>query len=438
MNAFTVTGLGFGDEAKGKSTDYLSLVHQAEWNIRHNGGSQAYHNVHRHGGKHHAFRQIGSGSFNEFVKTMLGPEMLIDPLSLDLEAKDFDTKTGGKVLNRVYASADALVITPFHMAVNRLREMSRSGGRHGSVGKGIGEVRRIEESPDVHVKQPRMKHLLNKDLLSNYLMDLQDYLGKEAEPLIAGLDKTPEVVEEINRLNWDIETLAEMLHDVYSRIHVKSTQDLKYGIECSENVVFEGAQGVLLDEKYGFYPHNTWSNTTHEWARYLLPSSAKVRHYGVIRTLTTRHGAGPFPTEDPLLGDIFRDEGNPDNEFQGAMRYGHLDLALLRYALKCNPVDVLIVNHWDQLEELHEKLPTGLLVNLWYRQPGTTDGWNPTPLWSVPAEVQQKQTDLMFTAETSYMYLNPDQYKHVIEAAAGVPVVLQGIGPKSMEMRHSS
>ena len=104
------------------------------------------------------------------------------------------------------------------------------------------------------------------------------------------------------------------------------------------NIVFEGAQGVLLDEKFGFRPHNSWTNTTFANADSLISPFADahdVSKIGVIRAYTTRHGAGPLPTEDKeFFANVPPDLTNATNKWQGSFRRGHLDLKLVKYALE--------------------------------------------------------------------------------------------------------
>ncbi|MFC7616191.1 adenylosuccinate synthetase [Actinokineospora soli] len=113
------------------------------------------------------------------------------------------------------------------------------------------------------------------------------------------------------------------------------------------DLVFEGAQGVLLDQWRGFHPHTTWSTVTPDNARDLL-AGRRATVIGVTRTYQTRHGAGPFPTEDQSVLARFPERHNGTGEYQGAWRAGHLDAVLLRYAVAaCGGVDALAVTHLD-------------------------------------------------------------------------------------------
>src|SRR5262249_20172568 len=116
--------------------------------------------------------------------------------------------------------------------------------------------------------------------------------------------------------------------------------------------IFEGAQGILLDEYRGFHPYTTWSTVTphHAWELIDAMGVEAVAVLGITRAYTTRHGEGPLPTFSPELTNRLQDRGNPWNRWQGNMRCGWLDLAILRYAAAvAGPLDGIVVNHLDQV-----------------------------------------------------------------------------------------
>jgi adenylosuccinate synthase len=120
------------------------------------------------------------------------------------------------------------------------------------------------------------------------------------------------------------------------------------------DLIFEGAQGVLLDEWYGFHPHTTWSTTTFANALGLLAESGVAAddavRLGVVRTFTTRHGAGPLVTEDSALASVLPEAHNGTGTWQGAFRFGHFDAVAQRYALAvCGGADALMVTHADRV-----------------------------------------------------------------------------------------
>lgn len=140
MKSFIITGLGFGDESKGCITDLLCRAYGSDLVVRHNGGPQAAHTVYTDDGRHHVFAQFGAGTFNPGCRTLLSRYMLVNPISMLIENEHLFSQGVSDALERVYVDSRALVVTPFHRALNRLREMARGTEKHGSCGKGIGET----------------------------------------------------------------------------------------------------------------------------------------------------------------------------------------------------------------------------------------------------------------------------------------------------------
>ncbi|HEY8077289.1 MAG TPA: adenylosuccinate synthetase, partial [Labilithrix sp.] len=132
-----IAGLGYGDEGKGTTVDFLARVAKTRLVVRYNGGAQAAHNV-VDGERHHTFAQLGSATLSG-VPTLLSRHVLVNPIALFAEARHLEAIGVRDPLGMLRVEADALVTTPFHVAANRLREMSRSG-RNGSCGMGIGET----------------------------------------------------------------------------------------------------------------------------------------------------------------------------------------------------------------------------------------------------------------------------------------------------------
>src|SRR5262245_24772133 len=138
--AIIVVDLGYGDAGKGGVVDYLTHARAAHAVVRFNGGGQAAHTVVTPDGRRHTFAQFGSGSFVPGVTTFLSRFMLVDPLALLREAEGLAAVGVPDALDRLAIDREALVVTPLHAALNRLRELARGEGRHGSCGLGIGET----------------------------------------------------------------------------------------------------------------------------------------------------------------------------------------------------------------------------------------------------------------------------------------------------------
>ena len=134
MRAYVIVDLGFGDAGKGLLTDYLARQLKAGIVVRYNGGAQAGHNVVTPDGRHHTFSQFGSGTFIPGVKTYLSRDVVIHPGALLVEGAILEGKGIPDAFSRLRVSEQALVITPFHQAANRIREIVRGSDRHGSCG----------------------------------------------------------------------------------------------------------------------------------------------------------------------------------------------------------------------------------------------------------------------------------------------------------------
>lgn len=342
--AVMVQGLGFGDEGKGTMVDFICRERDARLVVRFNGGAQAAHNVVTPEGKHHTFSQWGAGTLAG-VNTLLGPEVMFDPLAMAAEARRLSA-LGVDPYRMMHVDLNAPIITPYHRAVNRIKETFRGDGLHGSTGIGIGECM---HDLLLFGRQtvPIARDLLNQHVLAAKLNDIKlfaknkvnSWMLKQAHAADKALLESP-VEEWLKRYS---NTPA---------IKLVSSEAMIFEALSDGTVVFEGAQGVLLHQDYGFHPHTTWSDTTFKNADVLLRSvggRAKVEKIGVIRSYMTRHGAGPMPTESAELQPHNSHDHNQPAPFTGSMRVGYLDLPLLRYSLEViGSLDGLAVTHTDK------------------------------------------------------------------------------------------
>ncbi len=376
-----IVGLGFGDEGKGAAVDWLCATRPITAVIRYNGGPQAAHNVVQPDGRHHTFAQIGSGSFHD-VPTHLSEHMLVNPFNLVREAQHLrDVGLDYDVIGNMTISEGALLVTPYHRAANRMRETIRGTGRHGSTGQGIGETRAYFD--DYGQDAPVVGDLLNPYLLLQKLRLLVERISADL-PLPYNVPNPTDLAGEYVDLME-----AENLRIVPSE-YIDTLLD-------TGDCVFEGAQGVLLDEFYGFFPHNTRTETTSDNALMLL-NGREARTIGITRAYHTRHGAGPFPTEN--YETSLMDTSEPHNatgEFQGAWRSGNLDLTLLEYAIRANSgVDTIMVSHMDRIEEPH-----GSIVTYGYQDLSTS---NPMMMEKInlPTSMAEQQiiTDFLMSPST--------------------------------------
>ncbi len=347
--AWVVVDLGYGDQGKGSVTDFLVRDRRAHTVVRYNGGAQAGHAVVTDDGRRHVFSQIGAGSFVPGVETLLTREVAIQPWAMMVEAEHLARSGVPDVLSRVIVHEDAPVITPAHRAANRIRERARGDARHGSVGVGVGEAvrdaRSLGEDEVVRARDVRDPRVLRRKLgrvQARKRAELDDVID-------AAAPEEREVLEDASLLDAYVERAAAW--------SVRLAGDAGVGAVLAREgaIVFEGAQGVLLDEHRGFHPYTTWSECTDRNAARMLEShgyDGELVRLGVVRAYATRHGPGPFVTEDAALTARLPDAHNGDHEWQGAFRVGWFDAVATRYAIACcERIDGLAITCLDRVPE---------------------------------------------------------------------------------------
>lgn len=352
---YLVGGMGFGDEGKGSICDFLTRSTGAKLVVRYNGGAQAGHTVCMPDGRHHTFSQFGSGTFVPGVGTHLSKHMMVNPLFMFSEANHLLDLGVADVWERLTVDREALVTNPFQVATNRLKELYRNS-RHGSCGMGIGETMQdFLEHPEDAL---RAGDLSDPDKTERLLKLSQE--RKIAEMTAHGL-RPLGYLEGTSRANvewailqdtkWAHEWATGLYRDWATKVRLVEEGYLTEQVNGEGVVIFEGAQGVLLDENFGFHPHTTWSTTTFKNAYDLLREHTdEETRVGVIRSYMTRHGAGPFVTEDPDLK--FDCEHNIKNEWQQGFRVGHFDLEMFSYAKRIlGGIELLALTHMDKVKD---------------------------------------------------------------------------------------
>lgn len=444
-----VADLGFGDAGKGLLTDYLVRALGATLVVRYNGGAQAGHTVVAPDGRTHVFSQFGAGTFVPGVRTFLSRHVVVHPTALLREAAVLSKKGVDDPLTRLGMSENALVITPFHQALGRLRELVRCDRRHGSCGVGVGEtVRQALAEPSMTV---RAGDLGDRRRLEAKASAIRSTLGPLARRLAlslrgrSGADTEAELFGSDDVLDaWVEETAA-----VSSAAAILPDRELGGWMSRAGVAVFEGAQGVLLDEWCGFHPFTTWSRCTFDNAEELLseyaPDSERER-IGVLRSHAVRHGPGPLPTETAGLAGFVEDVSRA-GPWQGRVRYGWFDSVLARYALECaGPIDRLVITHMDLLERL-DRWPacsSYRVVRRSGRGEGLAGHLSPdASLGSLPAEPaarsvrrQARMTRLLSGVEPILQSCRaePEAVIEHIERSLGRPVDLLSFGPKAAQV----
>lgn len=440
----SVLGLGFGDCGKGLFVDSLTRRWRAHTVVRFSGGAQAGHGVVPPAeaggpGRPHVFSQFGAGTLVPGTRTVLLDPMVVHPTALLAEAEALALAGQPDALSRILIDGRCRLTTPCHQAAGRLRELLRGGEAHGTCGVGVGEtVRQSQEHPDQAL---RYADLAGPDSEAREkLRRSRAALLAELEPECPGHD--PRVLTELHLLRdhslddrWLNPARALARHR-----RPASLDALREALSHPGAVLFEGAQGVLLDEWRGFHPHTTWSSTTAqavESATACLELAAPIEHYGVLRVYATRHGHGPFPTHDPALDALLPEAHNQSAGWQGAFRRGHPDSVLLRYAMEAaGPLSGLFVSHLDIFQR-------GVSLK-WCDRYASDDATAAPALRRLPLgrhgdlSHQSALTRLLWQAHPEYDPTPVESATAFLDRLASVasrPVVLQSYGPTAATVR---
>ncbi|PZP36437.1 MAG: adenylosuccinate synthase [Roseateles depolymerans] len=342
-----VVGTQWGDEGKGKVVDWMT--DHAQGVVRFQGGHNAGHTLVIKGVKT-ALQLIPSGIMRDGVACYIGNGVVLDPTHLLSEIERLEV-AGVEVRSRLFISESCPLILPFHVAVDKAREQQRENcgnGKIGTTGKGIGPAyedkvaRRALRAQDLKHPERFAKKL--RELLDLHNFALSGYLKSETlafEPIFEQAMKMAEAIK-------------PMLADVGYMIH-KAHQ-------AGQNILFEGAQGTLLDVDHGTYPYVTSSNCVAGNAAAGAGVGPQMLHYmlGITKAYTTRVGSGPFPTEldweaPGTVGYHLSTVGQERGTVTGrARRCGWLDAAALKRSIIINGITGLCLTKLDVLDGLAE------------------------------------------------------------------------------------
>ena len=446
MAAIIVVDLQPGDAGKGSTVDWLTWLYQATVNFRFNGGPQAAHNVVTVDGRHHTFSQFGSGTL-QHAPTLLSRHSLVDLLALEKEAEHLETLGIAVPLHKLAVDYRAPIITPFQTAANRLKELSRGDSRHGSCGKGIGET--VQDLVTYGTAMLTIGDLLKPHITLAKLRFIQELKLTEVAELAKKLTRTKQV---LNELMWlESTNVTSLLVEEYYRlarlVNIVDQEGINELFNHSALIVAEGAQGIQLDETYGFYPYTTWSDTTPTNAYGVLAESKYnegTTVLGLLRGYWTRHGAGPFVSEDIGLTYRLTEPHNGTNPWQGKFRVGYFDVVAAQYAIEIAKPQVLGITMLDRMREIPK-----WKICIAYRyigNPSDLDGYfdhdgSIIKLIIVlpnPSLVHQERCgQLMQNCQPLYEDLrlptgskmDSMKYVHVLEAKLGIPVAVASFGP---------
>ncbi len=430
--------LFFGDSSKGSTVEFQTKMfdsNKPKLNVRFNGGAQAKHTIILNDGRNHAFSQFGAATFQPNVHTFLSRFMLVNPLAMDLENDHLIRLNLHDAYNRMHIDGMAVITTPYHRAVNRLKELARGSKMHGSCGMGISATVEDLLTRPLHVL--RMKDLLDINTLKDKLNATKIEMYRQVQN-IKNLPMNTHVDMELSTFQDSVfQYTIDQFTKFARKVRVLDETQIYELFNSCELAVFEPAQGVLLDENYGFHPFTTWTTCTLTNARQILKDigfTGDVDTYGVCRVFATRHGPGPFPTENNTLSRDLSDPNNTTNIWQHGFRCGWLDLVLLDYALRANGnVDHLSTAHFDYLS----KYPTWKVCTQ-YKLDGID--WIP----NLPATIgkpydmhdQEELTNKIQRVEPVYIEVKPEEIKNLIETKLKAKIKILGNGPTFEDRRY--
>ncbi|MEQ8197718.1 MAG: adenylosuccinate synthase [Clostridiaceae bacterium] len=418
MSAFVVLGAQWGDEGKGKMTDYLA--EEADVVVRFQGGNNAGHTVVVED-KEYKLHLIPSGILYDDKLNVIGNGVVVDPVAL-FEEIDYLEGLGVKVTpEKLVISDRAHLIMPYHKTLDKLKEKARGKNDIGTTGKGIGpcytdkyERSGIRVTDLLHDEVFKEKLVENLNLKNPYITDV---LGGE-------------------KLAYD------EIYGVYSKLadrirpFVQDTSVTVYNeIKSGKNVLFEGAQGMLLDIDYGTYPYVTSSNTTSCGVASGVGIGPNMiqKALGIAKAYTTRVGKGPFPTElDNEIGEWIREKGHEFGVTTGrSRRCGWLDLVILKTTARVCGLTSLVVTKVDTLAGLDK-----IKVCVGYKFKDKVIDYFPASLEDLaecePIYEEFEGWDESIEQARSYEELpeNAKIYLKRIEELTGIEIAIVSVGPK--------
>lgn len=410
-NIYIVGGLLYGDEGKGTTIDSIVYEKNVSLVIRYNGGPQAMHHVVLPNNIVHCFSQFGSGSFHNNCKTLLSKYMVISPHTLLVEGDTLINEGIIDIYDKMFIDFDCAIVTPYHKCINRIYETLRGNESYGTTGMGVGIT--IDEFFSTYNELSpkdqfyncekkficlKIRDLLDKKKLFCVLQELisekiqqirqiiKNYKDEKFEvfdPNYLELKKTEikydkEILAKANSifLSFLNENTLDSLYNFYLEFASKLSKNFIDGVSLieselsqSKNIVFEGAQGALLDRIHGIYPHITKSLCSIDNVIKIL-NPIKIEYniisIGVLRCYSSRHGNGPFITENEYLNEKIIENHNKSSGWQGKFRIGPFDLVAANYGTQIFKTDFLSITCLDKLADCIEKHNCNIILNNGY------------------------------------------------------------------------
>ncbi|KLN46990.1 adenylosuccinate synthetase [Providencia rettgeri] len=416
-----VLGTQWGDEGKGKIVDLLT--ERAKYVVRYQGGHNAGHTLVVNGEKT-VLHLIPSGILRENVISIIANGVVLAPDALMKEMKELEDR-GVPVRERLRLSEACPLILPYHVALDNAREKARGSKAIGTTGRGIGPA--YEDK--VARRGLRVGDLFDKANFAEKLKEIVEYHNFQ----LVHYYKEPAV--DYQKTLDDIMAVADILTGM-----VIDVSDLLYkASQNNEFVMFEGAQGTLLDIDHGTYPYVTSSNTTAGGVATGSGLGPRYVNYvlGIIKAYSTRVGAGPFPTElFDEVGEFLREKGQEFGATTGRKRRtGWLDIVAINRAVQINSLSGFCMTKLDVLDGLEEvkicvgyRRPDGKVLETTPLAADEWDGLEPVyesmPGWK-ETTFGVKQRELLPQAALNYIKR--------VEELTGIPVDIISTGPDRSE-----
>ncbi len=419
-----VVGLQWGDEGKGKVVDILA--ENSDIVVRYSGGANAGHTVVA-GDEKFALHIMPSGAVRKGKTCVIGNGVVVDPAILIDEIDRLNQK-GISIKGRLFISESAHVVLDYHKAEDQLRENSLGKNKLGTTIRGIGPCYADKIGRSFAV---RMADFRDIEALKQKLETIVDYKNKvfgalyDAEPLNAE----------------DIFEKCKVYAEKLGVFLTNTTRFLHESIDTGKNILFEGAQGALLDLDHGTFPYVTSSNAS---ALGMspgcgVPARLVDKFIGVVKAYSTRVGAGPFPTEqDNDIGDRIRERGNEYGTTTGRpRRCGWFDAVAVKYSAAIGGINEIAMMHLDTLAGIDE-----LKVCKAYSVNGTETTFFPSDTVELSAvrciyeTVPGWDQDLSKITRFEDLPENTKNYVSLIEEVVKVPVSCVGVGPKRSQVIH--
>ena len=420
MSTVIVVGTQWGDEGKGKIVDLLTEF--ADSVVRHQGGNNAGHTL-VVDGKTVVLHIVPSGALHKSTTCLVAPGVVIDPEVLWEEIEMLQKQGHLEKPGSLRLSGNCHIIMPYHKVLDALCEDSLGEQKIGTTGRGIGPVyedkaaRRGIRLMDL-MKPEELKAKVKRNL-------------KRVNALVEHLYGQKPVSDDfLGRYITLGQKLQPYMDDVVLRIHEK--------IEGGRHLLFEGAQGALLDPDHGTYPFNTSSPTVSGGALTGAGVGPKdiSEVVGITKAYTTRVGSGPFPTElHDETGDLLRQRGHEFGATTGrSRRCGWLDAVALRHSVRVNGLTAIALTKLDVLTGLETvRIAVGYRLNGEYLDFFPMDPQAQMEVEPVYEDMAGWTEDITQARDLDDLPANARRYMNRISDLAGVPIVIASVGPARSE-----